>query len=145
MHRLRDAGVAPRLPAGRPGTAGSGSARAARTRRTAVFRGRPGRLSGPRGGARTAPRSTRAEPGAQLATGWALAWRTGVTRASLAETGHGRTLAAKLVLLALVMAAAAGHGIAHAEGRPDLARSLAVASLVGSLGVVLLATALPAT
>lgn len=81
----------------------------------------------------------------QLATGWALAWRTGITWASLADPGHGRTLAAKLVLFALVMAAAAGHGIAHAQDRPGLARSLAVASLAGSLGVVLLATALPAT
>lgn len=46
---------------------------------------------------------------------------------------------------AVVMLAAAGHGIAHAKGRADLARALAVVSLVGSLGVVLLATALPAT
>ncbi|MGP4090114.1 hypothetical protein [Streptomyces sp. KR55] len=44
-----------------------------------------------------------------------------------------------------VMLAAAGHGIAHAKGRTDLARALAVVSLVGSLGVVLPATALPAT
>ncbi|GHE44895.1 hypothetical protein [Streptomyces capitiformicae] len=43
------------------------------------------------------------------------------------------------------MLAAAGHGIAHSKGRTDLARALAVVSLVGSLGVVLLATALPAT
>ena len=43
------------------------------------------------------------------------------------------------------MLAAAGHGIAHAKGRAELARILAVASLVGSLGVVLLATALPST
>ncbi|MFI6810176.1 hypothetical protein ACIBO6_35085 [Streptomyces luteogriseus] len=82
---------------------------------------------------------------AQLATGWALAWHRGVTWASLAEPGYGRTLAAKLALFALVMLAAAGHGIAHAKGRAELARILAVASLVGSLGVVLLATALPST
>ncbi|MGW1955889.1 hypothetical protein ACWCPI_24605 [Streptomyces sp. NPDC001920] len=82
---------------------------------------------------------------AQLATGWALAWHRGVTWASLAEPGYGRTLAAKLALFVLVMLAAAGHGIAHAKGRAELARVLAVASLVGSLGVVLLATALPST
>ena len=82
---------------------------------------------------------------AQLATGWALAWHRGVTWASLAEPGYGRTLAAKLALFVLVMLAAAGHGIAHAKGRAELARILAVASLVGSLGVVLLATALPST
>lgn len=82
---------------------------------------------------------------AQLATGWALAWHRGVTWASLAEPGYGRTLASKLALFVLVMLAAAGHGIAHAKGRTELARILAVASLVGSLGVVLLATALPST
>ncbi|MFJ3820714.1 hypothetical protein [Streptomyces nodosus] len=81
----------------------------------------------------------------QLGTGWAMAWHKGVTWASLADPGYGRTLAAKLGLFVLVMLAAAGHGIAHTRGRPELARALAVASLVGSLGVVLLATALPAT
>ncbi|MFC8571583.1 hypothetical protein ACFUIW_38145 [Streptomyces sp. NPDC057245] len=82
---------------------------------------------------------------AQVGTGWALAWHKGVTWASLAEPGYGRTLAAKLGLFALVMLAAAGHGAAHAKGRPALARALAVVSLVASLGIVLLATALPAT
>ncbi|GGI94277.1 hypothetical protein [Streptomyces brasiliensis] len=81
----------------------------------------------------------------QLTTGWAMAWHKGVTWASLADPGYGRTLAAKLGLFAVVMLAAAGHGIAQSKGRADLARSLAVVSLVGSLGVVLLATALPAT
>ncbi|QOV41332.1 hypothetical protein IM697_28240 [Streptomyces ferrugineus] len=81
----------------------------------------------------------------QLATGWAMAWHKGVTWASLAEPGYGRTLATKLALFVLVMLAAAGHGIAHSKGRTEMARTLAVVSLVGSLGVVLLATALPAT
>ncbi|MFF8925935.1 hypothetical protein ACF1AO_01610 [Streptomyces longwoodensis] len=81
----------------------------------------------------------------QLATGWAMAWHKGVTWASLAEPGYGRTLATKLGLFVLVMLAAAGHGIAHAKGRAEMARALAVVSLVGSLGIVLLATALPAT
>lgn len=82
---------------------------------------------------------------AQLGTGWVMAWHKGVTWSALAEPGYGRTLAMKLALFAVVMLAAAGHGIAHAKGRADLARALAVLSLVGSLGVVLLATALPAT
>ncbi|WP_327242843.1 hypothetical protein [Streptomyces sp. NBC_01320] len=82
---------------------------------------------------------------AQLATGWAMAWHKGVTWASLAEPGYGRTLAAKLALFVVAMLAAGGHGIAHAKGHSELARILAVASLVASLGVVLLATALPAT
>ncbi|MFE6287738.1 hypothetical protein [Streptomyces sp. NPDC057877] len=81
----------------------------------------------------------------QLGTGWAMAWHKGVTWASLADPGYGRTLATKLALFVLVMLTAAGHGIAHARGRTELARSLAVVSLVGSLGVVLLATGLPAT
>jgi uncharacterized membrane protein len=81
----------------------------------------------------------------QLGTGVALAWHRGVTWGSLAEPGYGRVLAAKLGLFAAVMLAAAAHGWAHARGRAELARALAVASLVGSLGVVLLATALPTT
>ncbi|MFE3454669.1 hypothetical protein ACFXJ8_37680 [Nonomuraea sp. NPDC059194] len=81
----------------------------------------------------------------QLATGVALAWRKGVTWASLAEPGYGRILAAKLVLFCAVMAAAALHGWAAGAGRAAFARAMAVTSLVGSVGVVLLATALPAT
>lgn len=81
----------------------------------------------------------------QLATGVAMAWHKGVTWASLAEPGYGRTLAAKLALFTAVMAVAALHGRAHSRGRPELARALAVTSLVGSLGVVLLAAALPVT
>ncbi|HEX4813566.1 MAG TPA: hypothetical protein VFV66_12530 [Nonomuraea sp.] len=81
----------------------------------------------------------------QLATGVAIAWHKGVTWASLAEPGYGRILAAKLVLFCAVMAAAGAHGWATGRGRPRLARAMAVTSLVGSLGVVLLATALPAS
>ncbi|WP_129843597.1 hypothetical protein [Streptomyces sp. RFCAC02] len=81
----------------------------------------------------------------QLGTGWAIARHKGVTWASLTEPGYGRTLFAKLGLFAVVMLLAAAHGWAAAGGRRELARALAVASLVGSLGVVLLATALPAT
>ncbi|MGW9493405.1 hypothetical protein ACWG5P_03250 [Streptomyces prasinus] len=43
------------------------------------------------------------------------------------------------------MLAAAGHGIAHSKGRTELTRARAVVAPAGSLGVVLLATALPAT
>ncbi|MEH0449705.1 MULTISPECIES: hypothetical protein [unclassified Streptomyces] len=43
------------------------------------------------------------------------------------------------------MLAAAGHELAHSKNRADLARALPVVSLIGSLDVVLLATALPAT
>lgn len=82
---------------------------------------------------------------AQVVTGVALAWHKGVTWASLGEPGYGRTLAGKLVAFVLVMLAAGLHGWANGVGRRTLARSLAVASLVGSLVVVLLATALPAS
>lgn len=80
---------------------------------------------------------------AQVATGLALAWHKGVTWASLGDPGYGRTLAGKLVAFVLVMLAAGLHGWANGVGRRTLARSLALASLIGSLVVVLLATALP--
>lgn len=79
----------------------------------------------------------------QVGTGILLAWHKGVTFSSLAEPGYGRTLAAKLVAFALVMVAAGGHGYAMGTTRQALARSLAIATLVGSLAIVLLATALP--
>lgn len=79
----------------------------------------------------------------QILSGVALAWHKGVTAASLAEPGYGRTLAGKLAAFVLVMLAAALHGWANAAGRRALARSLAISSLIGSLVIVLLATALP--
>lgn len=81
----------------------------------------------------------------QIATGWAMARHKGITFAMLAEPGYGRTLAAKLALFLAVLTAAAAHGWAYSRGRARTARALAVASLVGSLGVVLLATGLPPT
>ncbi|MEZ0338503.1 hypothetical protein ACAG25_00780 [Mycobacterium sp. pV006] len=76
----------------------------------------------------------------QIATGVLLAWHYGVTWASLAQPGYGRILVLKLVLFTLVMVAAALHGIAQSKGHTDRARAASLASLVGSLGVVLLAT-----
>ncbi|MEU7002347.1 hypothetical protein [Nonomuraea sp. NPDC046570] len=81
----------------------------------------------------------------QLGTGVAIAWHKGVTWASLAEPGYGRVLAAKLALFCAVMLAAGLHGWASAAGRAGFARAMAMAALVGSVGVVLLATGLPAT
>ncbi len=81
----------------------------------------------------------------QIGTGVLLAWHKGVTWASLAEPGYGRVLAAKLALFCAVMVAATLHGWAQGKGRPSLARAMAVASLVGSVGVIVLATGLPAT
>ncbi|MFG3437357.1 hypothetical protein ACGF0J_08940 [Nonomuraea sp. NPDC047897] len=81
----------------------------------------------------------------QLGTGVAIAVHKGVTWASLLQPGYGRVLAAKLLLFCAVMLAAGLHGWASGAGRAGAARALAVASLVGSVGIVLLATALPAT
>lgn len=81
----------------------------------------------------------------QVTTGVLLAAHKGVTIASLAEPGYGRMLAGKLTAFVLVMLAAALHGWATGAGRRTLARALAVSTLVGSVGVVLLATALPIT
>ncbi len=78
----------------------------------------------------------------QLGTGIALAWGAGVSWASLLEPGYGRVLVAKLALFCVVMAAATLHGATN-RTRPRLARTMAVTSLVTSVGVVLLATLLP--
>lgn len=78
----------------------------------------------------------------QITTGILLAVRHGVTWASLAEPGYGRVLIVKVLLFAAVMVAASLHGMAQARRRPSAARTASIASLIGSLGVVLLATAL---
>ncbi|MFG2019082.1 hypothetical protein [Actinomadura geliboluensis] len=80
----------------------------------------------------------------QVTTGVAMAWHKGVTWASLTEPGYGRILAAKLLLFAAVVAVAGVHGWASSR-HPSFARAMAIASLVGSVGIVLIATALPST
>lgn len=79
----------------------------------------------------------------QVTSGVLLAWHKGVTFSSLGDPGYGRTLAAKLVAFVLVMIAAGVHGWAMGTHRQLFARALAISSLVGSLAIVLLATALP--
>lgn len=66
----------------------------------------------------------------QLATGVALARHNQVTW-TLTHPGYGRVLAVAL------------HGIASSRRQGVFARSMAIAALVGSVGVTLLATALP--
>lgn len=78
----------------------------------------------------------------QLATGIALAAERGLTLSDLAEPGYGRTLGEKVTLFAVVLLLSGAHGMAVGRGRDRLARVLAVATLLGSVGVVLLATAL---
>ncbi|MEV0148638.1 MULTISPECIES: hypothetical protein [unclassified Nonomuraea] len=81
----------------------------------------------------------------QIATGVAIAMHEGVTWASLAEPGYGRVLAAKLLVFCLVMVAAGLHGWATGAGRAVFARVMALGAAVGSVVVVLFATALPYT
>jgi uncharacterized membrane protein len=78
----------------------------------------------------------------QITTGILLADRHGVTWASLLHPGYGRVLAAKLLLFVVVMAATAVHGVAQAGQRPHAARAASITALIGSAGVVLLATGL---
>jgi hypothetical protein len=78
----------------------------------------------------------------QVVTGIALAAHRGMTVARLTDTGYGHILGAKLVLFAAVLALSAGHGMAVGRGRDRLARLLALATLLGSVGVIWLATAL---
>ncbi|GAA1828625.1 hypothetical protein [Actinomadura chokoriensis] len=80
----------------------------------------------------------------QITTGVAMARHKGVTWASLAEPGYGRILAAKLLLFGVVVAVAGVHGWASSR-HPSFARAMAITSLVGSVGIVLVATALPTT
>ncbi|GAA0532454.1 hypothetical protein GCM10011581_17050 [Saccharopolyspora subtropica] len=78
----------------------------------------------------------------QITTGVLLAWQAGVTWQSLLEPGYGRVLVAKLALFVLVMVAASGHGMLHRRGSPRIAKAASTAAIVGSLGVVFLATCL---
>jgi uncharacterized membrane protein len=78
----------------------------------------------------------------QIVTGIALATHRGLTLSDLAAPGYGRTLGEKLALFAVVLLISGLHGLAVRRGRDRLARLLGIATLLGSVGVVLLATAL---
>jgi uncharacterized membrane protein len=78
----------------------------------------------------------------QVGTGIALAAHRGVTVRDLTEPGYGRTLAEKLILFAVVLGLSGLHGMGVGRGQDRLARLLAITTLAGSVGVVLLATAL---
>jgi uncharacterized membrane protein len=78
----------------------------------------------------------------QVATGIALAAHRGLTVSDLAEPGYGRTLGGKVVLFAVVLLISGLHGVAVRRGQDRLARLLGIATVLGSVGVVLLATAL---
>jgi hypothetical protein len=78
----------------------------------------------------------------QITSGIALAAHRGLTAGDLAQPGYGRTLGEKLTLFAVVLVISGVHGVAVRRGQDRLARLLGVATLIGSVGVVLLATAL---
>jgi len=78
----------------------------------------------------------------QLLTGVALAAHRGMTVQRLAEPGYGRTLGAKVVLFAVVLVVSGVHGAAVGRSRDGLARLAAIITLLGSVGIVLLATSL---
>lgn len=80
----------------------------------------------------------------QITTGIALAYHHGVTVASLARPGYGQTLLAKLIVVTLVLLAAGIHGWAQGTARARTARVFAIGSLIGSIVIVLLASALAA-
>ena len=60
----------------------------------------------------------------------------------LAEPGYGRTLDAKMVLFSVVLVVSGVHGAAVGRARDGLARPAAMTTLLGSVGIVLLATSL---
>jgi putative copper export protein len=78
----------------------------------------------------------------QVGTGIALAAHRGVVVRDLAEPGYGRTLGAKIALFAVVLLVSGMHGMAVGRGWDRLGQLLGIATLLGSVGVVLLATAL---
>jgi uncharacterized membrane protein len=78
----------------------------------------------------------------QIASGIALAAHRGLTLPDLVEPGYGRILGEKVTLFAVVLVISGVHGMAVGRGQDRLARALAMATLLGSVGVVLLATAL---
>ncbi|WP_233508443.1 hypothetical protein [Spongiactinospora gelatinilytica] len=78
----------------------------------------------------------------QVLTGVGIAWHKGLTWASLAEPGYGRDSGDQA---GAVLCGDGGGGATRLGGGRGASAYGAVASLIGSLGVVLLATALPAT
>jgi uncharacterized membrane protein len=78
----------------------------------------------------------------QIVTGIALAAHRGLTVSDLAEPGYGRTLGEKVTLFAVVLLISGLHGVAVRRGQDRLARGLGIATLLGSVGIALLATAL---
>lgn len=78
----------------------------------------------------------------QAVTGYFIAEHRGVTWSTLLEPGYGRTLTAKLVVFLLVLLVSGLHGFLTGIGKAAAAKALAVSSLVGSVVIVLLATAL---
>jgi uncharacterized membrane protein len=78
----------------------------------------------------------------QIASGIALAAHRGLTVSDLAQPGYGRTLGEKVTLFAAVLLISGLHSVAVGRGQDRLVRVVGIATLLGSVGVVLLATTL---
>jgi uncharacterized membrane protein len=78
----------------------------------------------------------------QILTGIALAAHRGLTPRDLTGPSYGRILGLKLAVFAAVLVVSGLHGMAVGRGRDRLARLLGIATLAGSVAIVLLATAL---
>jgi hypothetical protein len=68
--------------------------------------------------------------------------RRGLTLCDLVEPGYGRTLGEKLRLFAVVLLISGVHGMAVERGQDPAGPGAGRRDLLGSVGVVLLATAL---
>lgn len=79
---------------------------------------------------------------AQVISGVALMHHAGYGWSDLWIPGYGRTLAAKLIVFGAVLIISGVHGYLQGTGKKIAAHSLALASLAGSLVIVLLAVAL---
>lgn len=78
----------------------------------------------------------------QIATGVAMMVHRQVGLSDLDEPGYGRLLGIKLSLVALILVVVVVHGVLASRGRHRASRAMAIISLVLSLGVIVLATAL---
>jgi len=77
-----------------------------------------------------------------VTTGILLAWHDGVRLRNLNSTSFGHALETKVILVAVVLALAAGHGVAARRFSRRGARTLALVTAVLSVAILGLAAAL---
>lgn len=79
-----------------------------------------------------------------IVSGLLLAWHHGVRLWALGTTAYGMVLAAKMVLVAVVFALGAVHGVVARRRAASLSRAIALATLALSIVIVALASVLGA-